>query len=85
MTRILDERFLTVHPRTALWWEQRETCKKCVHFRKRADGALSCTAIGGGGGTGLNGGDAACISARDEGQRCGPDAKLFIEGDSCLY
>lgn len=28
----LDTRYLTVHPVTAQWWEQREKCRQCRHY-----------------------------------------------------
>lgn len=77
----LDTRFLTVHPRTKLWWEQRQQCAQCTHVRI-TEGKT-------------HGGDvhtmyhcrmhregsvwSSCMTARDEGQPCGPDGKLFKE------
>jgi hypothetical protein len=78
----LDERFLTVHPRTVLWWKQRKQCAKCRHQLAQpstrttkghlAGGGLTCLA------TPIN--DAvttSCITARDEGRPCGTKAALF--------
>jgi len=72
MTRNIDQRFLSVHPRTALWWEQRAQCEACAHMQRRGS-AMNCFAVGGDG----NDGDSSCITARDKGGRCGPDALLF--------
>jgi hypothetical protein len=86
--RILDERFLSVHPRTALWWTQRGTCQRCAHcvtvpMRKSVatreggvniGGGMNCAAVDYGGFHRR----AACIDARDRGE-CGPEAKLFKE------
>lgn len=84
MTQHLDERFLTVHPRTALWWEQREKCAGCAHLEVQPSdagtgGGWACLACPGGGGGGLRAGFTTCITAREEGHgvRCGPDARLF--------
>lgn len=81
--RVLDERFLTVHPRTALWWEQRELCRKCEHLHERVNEtptscrgtstSLQCSVTAGKGPHGW----AACIEAREEGKGCGPEGKLF--------
>lgn len=74
----IDERFLSVHPRTALWWEQREVCQRCKHVRQteqtpKAGGEMFCAVVAGGGGNGRH----PCITARDENQACGPTAWLF--------
>lgn len=80
MARTLDETFLTIHPRTALWWQQREQCLKCKHLEvvkargRISGGQWSCRGVGGGGG---DNGSTACINAREEGMPCGPDANLF--------
>lgn len=83
LPRIIDERFLRVHPRTALWWEQREQCKRCAHVRHRPQ---KFTGKGNTNGSGLGmscavsparWGEASCIGARDLGSPCGPDADLF--------
>lgn len=39
----MDTTFLTVHPRTALWWEQREQCAKCTGCTRAAAGGQRCT------------------------------------------
>lgn len=28
----LDTRYLTVHPVTSQWWQQRDKCRQCVHY-----------------------------------------------------
>ena len=77
---MLDTRFLRVHPRTRLWWAQRETCRTCAHYRREVsparDGPGSvehCAA-----GRGPAGQTAACIEMRDDGQACGTEAALFF-------
>jgi len=77
----IDTRFLSVHPRTALWWQQREQCRSCKHHSYAPDfmckkggtrvGGEKCAVIG------SAQGPTTCISARDEGFACGPDANLF--------
>jgi hypothetical protein len=69
---LLDRRFLVLHPRTALWWKEREVCAVCV-FVVRDGHAWRCDAVAGG--SSKEG--AGCMRARDEGQACGPDALLF--------
>jgi hypothetical protein len=72
MSRIIDERFLAVHPRTALWWEQRKLCRSCFNYTDHGAGrGESCEAVPGGprGGT-------SCIEARDT--QCGSKAVLFV-------
>lgn len=79
----LDTQFLTVHPRTALWWEQRKTCDQCEHCDRRPTKASGggrivtnphrCGITPAGGPTGL----AYCIDAREPDGECGPHAKLF--------
>lgn len=81
----LDERFLTVHPRTKLWWTQREQCAQCKHVRHidmkqtrggwgQSGGQWSCAQNKGGGHAN---GFRSCIDAREEGGACGPEARLF--------
>ena len=82
MAMMLDTRFLRVHPRTLLWWAQRETCRTCAHYRQERGGERSsgmsmmdhCAA-----GRCASGRLSACIDMRDEGQACGPEAYLFAE------
>lgn len=78
MTQI-DERFLSVHPRTALWWKQREKCAQCVHYdvlpgTPKTGGGTVCRSMAAGGPNKLN----SAITARDEGHVCGPAAALFV-------
>jgi hypothetical protein len=77
----LRSEFLSVHPATALWWEQREQCQRCAHVDKRLEGhkelteVLRCTR------TRTPAGRkewAYCIDARATGE-CGPEATLFQE------
>jgi hypothetical protein len=73
-----DQRFLTLHPRTALWWQQREQCRRCEHhletqFAGKAGGQESC-AVSVDGSRLL-----PCIDAREEGGVCGPRARFFKE------
>ena len=80
---LLDTRFLQPHPRTLLWWQQREQCRRCVHYRRvdtcaRATGqglAEHC-AMGRDCGA-MQSETAACIHMRDAGSRCGPEGWLF--------
>lgn len=71
------------HPATLLWWEQRDTCRRCAHhevgtlIRPHGDGL---------GGERCRAAPAErgrreflyCIDARLEGGPCGLDAKLFV-------
>ena len=85
---MLDTRFLTVHPATALWWKQREQCESCKHLRlKRGEGnegVMRCAVA--------RHPDPQvrlmlsartadlrpyCIDARGEKGSCGPDAALW--------
>lgn len=75
---ITDTRFLTLHPRTALWWKQRKKCERCAHMERREGTAreasmtmMKCLVVK------ARNGDAACIGARDDGAECGPKARLF--------
>lgn len=87
----LDPTFLTLHPATALWWEQRKQCERCKHVDARSDTnkqsvgqtVLRCKLfptqdkV-----TGLLRGAQAlgyCIDARMKNNPCGPDARLFKE------
>ena len=76
----IDQRFLTPHPATALWWEQREKCEKCVHLNRQSY-AIRCTKT-----TSIDDfrksvSYAYCIDARLEGAPCGPNAALFKPKD----
>lgn len=78
----LDPRFLTVHPATALWWEQRQQCERCRHVEIDVP-QMRCRKINHPIGTGKGGAGRVikmyCIDARLPGQPCGPDAALFKE------
>jgi hypothetical protein len=71
-----------IHPRTTLWWQQQAKCSTCRHMRRKkvADGTgevlvwqcsvpLRGLAMG-------HPDRKYCISMRDEGAPCGPEAKL---------
>lgn len=83
---LIDTRFLTVHPRTALWWEQREQCRLC---KNKIDVPSKPKDGNGGTGHGMRclkarfPHDASCISSREPGTPCGPDAKLFERKQEC--
>jgi rRNA maturation protein Nop10 len=77
--RPLDERFLHLHPRTALWWQQREQCRACAHLSLRESSPKcgghqstlwTCLAAS-------DGRHHSAIEMRDPGSPCGPDATLF--------
>lgn len=75
-----DTRFLSVHPRTLLWWREREQCRRCVHYRERSAAGQRhqrtplqyCVAL-----TKGRRYPWACIEMRDEGAPCGPLGRLF--------
>lgn len=82
---MLDTRFLRVHPRTRLWWAQRETCRTCAHYRQERSGERSCgmsmmdhCAAGRDGSGRLS----ACIDMRDEREACGTEAALFVMAEA---
>lgn len=75
----LDQRFLRIHPRTALWFEQRETCERCANCivmpplagRNSGNGGMRCA---------LNKPEPYCIDMREVGDStCGPEARFFKE------
>jgi hypothetical protein len=70
-----------VHPRTALWWIEREQCRRCSFHRSdgHADACDHPRAIIGAGRARAGNGGATCISVRDEGGACGPAGRLFTE------
>lgn len=88
---MLDTRFLSVHPVTAKWWQQREKCSQCKHYtrdgykNRKNEFAERCGASrlptpGQG-----NRSTEYCIDARAPAEErqdgrpglCGPDAVLF--------
>lgn len=81
----IDRTFLTPHPRTVLWFEQRETCARCANHLLIGTTEMRCKVapmlVSGG----LAKAHAArgtfiyCIDAREPEGACGPDAKLFVE------
>ena len=89
----IDERFLTVHPATAAWWERRSSCESCRHLRlKRGEGnegVMRCAVAKHPDpqvrhmlvvrpGVDLR---PYCIDARSEKGSCGPDAALWEENE----
>jgi hypothetical protein len=76
-----DPRFTTLHPRTALWWVQREQCRQCDRMlvredrRKRGDMGMDCAARPEAWWDGNK--DRSCITMRDVDSPCGPGAALF--------
>lgn len=88
LQRMLDERFLSVHPRTVAWWAEREQCRRCVHCVEvvidagQHQGASVSQRCARGSSPGpyrsrVLTDSAACIRMRDEGQPCGPEGALF--------
>lgn len=87
MNRLLDTRFLIVHPDTRAWWKQRSTCRACAHYQttesvsggraERCKKAVPAQATGYGLGRAERGYNIPCIDARLPGEPCGPDANLF--------
>lgn len=76
----LDPRFLSIHPSTALWFEQRKLCDKCANCSRppvKANGiAVSvyrCLAMP----VPVKGKYGFCIEARDADGVCGPNATKF--------
>lgn len=90
----IDQRFLTLHPATAVWRAQREKCEQCAHsyvpnsndpkteghegLRCRKTTPQNCFKRGG---FKINDPTAYCIDARLEGAPCGPGAALFQPKD----
>lgn len=80
MTTLLRSEFLSPHPATALWWEQRPTCERCAHVRVKIEGhkdrtqVLRCNVVRNPVGRQFQ---SYCIDARAG--ACGPEAKLFKE------
>ena len=79
--RILDERFLTVHPATALWWRQRKLCERCKHLEQVTDASgkgilMQCGKASTWSAFGRQD-HRACVQARSEHGCCGAEAKLY--------
>jgi hypothetical protein len=87
--RIIDERFLTPHPATLDWWDQREKCELCAHMHLSAgaynEAVMRCwVAPRTMHGRAVEAMHSArgivhvyCIDARLPEGACGPEAKLF--------
>lgn len=80
--KLIDARFLTPHPRTVLWLQERRQCEACAHLIRppvEDHQAMRCAVspiLERRGRPGKS--DCSfCIDARDEGRSCGPDARLF--------
>lgn len=82
MGAITDTRFLQPHQRTLRWWQEREQCRRCAHYRERASASKRhlertplqwCAAE-----TRGRRYPWACIEMRDEGSPCGPHGALFV-------
>lgn len=70
----IDNRFQVLHPRTVLWFEQREKCAQCVYCKK-GETEMRCTQA-----ASKNVGRAQfnyCIDMREPDSLCGPDAHFF--------
>lgn len=74
---MVDPRYLTLHPATALWWTQRGQCEGCIHMCRTTPEAMTCTVTR----AASRSGYAPCIDARAEGAPCGPEAKLWVPHD----
>lgn len=80
----INDRFLSVHPATLLWWEQREQCRTCSHMiynplsmpvkEMRCYAAPCKLAPSPPRGRHVQ---AYCIDARLPGGCCGPEATLY--------
>ena len=84
----LDQRFLSPHPRTLLWWQQRFECRQCAHYALVETGsrehynsgtAEHCLLNHRQGASTAPVHSGACIDMRDPGQACGPEGRLFKE------
>ena len=75
----LDTRFLSVHPATQAWWEQRPKCRTCAHLvlvdGHEGEEDMRCRQMR------QNGprGHAYCIDVRGPDGACGPWASLWEE------
>ena len=76
---LIDTRFLKIHPRTELWFEQRKQCERCAHVDPHmpttARESLRCKAVMKT--VPITVGE-YCIDAREDGL-CGPEARFFEE------
>lgn len=82
---MIDTRFLKIHPRTELWFEQRKQCEQCANMERVGTTMMKCTKLRGGGGgpSRMLRLDRSCLHARDPGPaQCGPEARFFEEA-SC--
>lgn len=75
----LDTRFLTMHPATSLWHQQRDQCERCAHFVLRegdeGESIMRCKAVRAPRPANRPVLGAYCIDARQG--ACGPDARLY--------
>ena len=73
----IDERFLTLHPATAAWWDRRARCESCRHLLVTAhhegERIMRCRLAKQGGANGAQ----YCIDARSEEGICRPEARLW--------
>lgn len=66
----LDTTYLSVHPRTQAWWNERAKCEACIYLVKR-EKVMNCC-------IGTDTGERSpCIKARDPAGVCGTEARLF--------
>lgn len=74
---LIDQTFLSVHPVTQAWWEQRGKCRTCAHLvpvdGHQGEEDMRCRQMRKYGPKG----HAYCIDVRDETGPCGPEAKLW--------
>lgn len=82
--QILDERFLSVHPATLVWWSRRDACQSCAYMipgeADRATKAMRCEKLPTKLPARIDKLDFTyCIDARDSsGGACGPEATLRV-------
>ena len=74
---MIDQRFLTVHPATMTWWDQRERCETCRHLKlsegTEGEGIMRCRKSPSPGRPGAE----FCLDARSGDGLCGPEARLY--------
>lgn len=79
----IDERFLSVHPATLDWWDQREKCESCRHLNLRegrdGEGIMLCTRVIVDRRSTRDIRGMYCIDARSPDGACGPWASLWEE------